>query len=145
MPTRYTKTTGRLLNLPILRRQCLQIYNHKMGIAWEYIPVLEYIKTHPGCIQADISNKLNVTPAAVTQSTKSLESAGLIEKKIKKDNLRVKQMYITEQGIAAAKRGTEIFDNIDSVMYDGLTDEDIVNLETLLDRVSQNLKNHINK
>lgn len=145
MPTKFTKTTGKLLRLPALRRQCMQNYNHEMGIAWEYVHVLEYIKAHEGCMQTDISKKMNVSSAAVTQSTKILENAGMIKKKIKKDNLRVKQMYITEQGIETAKRGTEIFDNIDAVMYDGLTDEDIEKLENLLDRISQNLENHILK
>ncbi len=142
MATKFTETVSKLIYLRILRRQFLNQCIKGSELSWEYVPVLEYIRQNPGCIQVDIANKLKITPAAVTQSTKKMEHAGFIEKKINEDNLRIKQMYITDKGVTALGYGTEIFDKTDNIMFDGFTDEDVRQLGGLLDRINKNIAAH---
>lgn len=139
MPTKFTGAVSKMMYLNILRRNCLQHFAYEGGISWEYVPVLEHIKHFPGCMQADISKKLKVTAAAVTQSTQKLENAGLIEKKVDPDNLRVKRMYITEKGIEMLRQGTQTFDRVDSIMFQGFSDDEVMQLEGLLDRINKNM------
>jgi DNA-binding MarR family transcriptional regulator len=93
-------------------------------------------------MQIDIAKSMQVTPSAVTQSTKKLESLGLIEKKTDKDNLRVKKMYITDKGKKTLQRGTQIFDEVDTLMFNGFSDDDITSLCELLDRINKNILSH---
>lgn len=139
MPTRFTKIVSKLQYLMILRRNCLQRAAENR-ISFEYVPVLEHIRRNPGCMQIDISKKLKITPAAVTQSTKKLESAGLIRKEMDEENLRIKHMYITDSGVEMLNYGTQIFDKIDLEMSEGMTDEEITQLAFLLDKVIHNLE-----
>lgn len=71
MPTRATDIVSKIIYFTILRKNCLQRLGDKIGVSFEYVPVLQHISNNPGCIQADISNKLKITPSAVTQSTKN--------------------------------------------------------------------------
>lgn len=143
MPTEFTHIVGEMQKLMLMRKKYLQSFSAEMGIAWEYVPVLEHIRFNPGCMQADISKKLRVTPSAVTQSTKKLEAAGMIEKRTDKDNLRVKRMYITDKGIRTSEKGTQIFDEVDVNMFEGFTKEDISQLDKLLNRVCGNISEKI--
>lgn len=139
MPTKFTNIVSKLSYLSLLRRSCLQQYATENDISWEYVPILQHIRKFPGCMQVDISKAVGVTPAAVTQSTKKLEAAGFIEKKMNSDNLRIKQMYITDKGINMLERGTEIFDKVDNIMFDGFSNAESEQLSGLLDRINKNL------
>jgi DNA-binding MarR family transcriptional regulator len=142
MPTKFTKIIGQLRTATMLRRNCLQSFAADMVIPWEYVPILDYIRQNSGCMQADIAKSMQVTPSAVTQSTKKLESMGLIEKKTDKDNLRVKKMYITDNGKETLQRGTQIFDEVDTLMFNGFSEDDITSLCELLDRINKNILSH---
>jgi DNA-binding MarR family transcriptional regulator len=142
MPTKFTKIIGQLRNAETLRKNCLQGFAANMPIPWEYVPILDYIRQNSGCMQVDIAKSMQVTPSAVTQSTKKLESMGLIEKKTDKDNLRVKKMYITDKGKETLNRGTQIFDEVDTLMFNGFSDDDITSLCELLGRINKNILSH---
>lgn len=142
MPTKFTKVIGQLRTVTTMRKNCLQSRGRDMLIPWEYVPILEYIRKNSGCMQVDIAKSMQVTPSAVTQSTKKLESLGLIEKKTDMDNLRVKKMYITDKGNETLHRGTQIFDEVDTVMFNGFSDDDIASLCELLDRINKNILSH---
>lgn len=139
MPTKFTGVVARMMHIHHLRKQCLNCSEIEEGVSWEYARVLEYIKRCPGCKQTDISKKLNVTAAAVTQSTQKLEAMGLMEKKIDSSNLRAKLMYITEKGEKTLQKGTQLFDKIDGVMFDGFSDDELNQLTVMFDRVSENM------
>lgn len=139
MPTGNTASVSKILLLTTLRKNCLQKIGDDMGIAFEYVPVLEYIRQHAGCMQVDISKKLKITPSAITQSTKKLESQGLIEKVTDSKNLRAKKMYITDKGIETLKLGTKIFDKIDEIMFEGFSDTETKELNGYLDRINAKL------
>jgi DNA-binding MarR family transcriptional regulator len=139
MPSQFTDIIGKLYRLSSMRKSFLQGYAQNNGVAWEYVPILEYIKKSPGCIQVDISNKLGITAAAVTQSTKKLEALGLIRKETNKENLRIKQLYITEKGTLTLSNGTRIFDMTDKLMFNNFTESETNELRRLLDKATANL------
>ena len=144
MPTKFTGIVGELLHLNSARKNCLQQFPFADGMAWEYVPVLEYIKRNSGCMQADISKKMKVTAAAVTQSTQKLENAGFITKEIDPNCLRTKKMYITDKGLEALKNGSTVFDKVDNCMFKGFSDEELKTLEELLKRANDNMVEYKN-
>lgn len=139
MPTRATDIVSKIIYFTILRKNCLQRLGDKIGVSFEYVPVLQHISNNPGCIQADISNKLKITPSAVTQSTKKLETSGLIKKEFDSSNLRIKKMYITDKGEKMLENGKIIFDEVDDIMFKGISDEEINQLNMLIDKVNKNI------
>ncbi|MGN1116574.1 MAG: MarR family winged helix-turn-helix transcriptional regulator [Candidatus Ornithomonoglobus sp.] len=141
MPTRFTDMVSKLLYVTSQRKSFLQSVAAENSIAWEYVPLLQHIRGKPGCIQADISDGLNVTAAAVTQSTKKLEAQGLILKKTNERNLRIKQLYITEKGCEMLENGTKLFDMADEIMFDGFSESESEEFRRLLDKINKNLEN----
>lgn len=142
MPTKYTGVVGELLHLNSARKNCLQQFTFSDSMAWEYVPVLEHIKRNPGCMQTDLSKKLKVSAAAVTQSTQKLENGGFITKQIDPECLRSKKMYITEKGVDALKNGSLLFDKVDNIMFNGFSDTEIEILEKLLKRANDNMSEY---
>lgn len=139
MPTKYTGIISKILSMTLLRKNYLLKIADNTGIALEYVPVLEYIRHNPGCIQNDIAKKLRLTPSAITQSTKKLEGLGFIKKNFDSDNLRIKKLYITDKGIDMLKAGTDIFDDIDGIMFRSFSDDELDLFEKYIDRIRQNI------
>ena len=113
-------------------------------MAWENVPVMEHIKTFLGCMQADISKKLTVTAAAVTQSTQKLEKKGFIKRIVDEGNQRAKKLYLTEKGFETLDKGTAIFDHIDRVMFESFSEEEQTELMMLLDKAINNISKQMN-
>ena len=143
MPTKFTETVAKLFELQDARKAYLQSFVGELGMAWEYVPVMEHIKTFPGCMQADISKKLKVTAAAVTQSTQKLEKQGLIKRIIDEENQRAKKLYLTEKGLETLIKGTAIFDNIDKVMFENFSETEQADLMRLLDKIINNISKQV--
>ena len=139
MPTKYTPIMEKIMVLTAKRRSVLHRMAAEKDVFWEYVPVLEYIRANPGCMQVDISKKLKLTPAAITLSTKKLESLGLIEKRTDSDNLRIKMLYMTEKGTAMLREGTHIFDTADKMAFEDFTDEEAELMKKMLDKAIKNI------
>ncbi len=140
MPTSFTETVGKLRYAILLRKNILQRAALYMPASWESVPVMEYIRQHPGCMQADIAKSLKVTASAVTLSTQRLENAGLILKKTDRKNLRRNQIYITPEGEKMIKRGSEIYDETDKVMFKDVAEGDLAFLNKILDKINANME-----
>lgn len=108
-------------------------------IAWEYVPVLSFIKEHPMCTQREIAREFSKTPAAITLSTQKLEKLGLIEKNVDKENLRVKRLCITEEGKKVARDTVKVFDDIDFMMRSGIDEKELEIFLKVLDQLYSNL------
>ena len=99
---------------------------------------LHYCKEAP--TQETIAKKLEISPAAVAVTLKKLEAAGLIERDIRKENGREKEVRLTEEGEEIVKVSRERFEAADEVVTKGFTDEELSLLEGFLDRIAENLK-----
>lgn len=130
---------GRLRLLHLLRHRRLRERTADSILYDGQLPVLEYVTKRPGSTQIQIASWLAVTPASIAQSTKRLQRAGLIEKRVDESNLRCNRLYATEHGIAVAKSYRVEFDRLDEQMLEGLTETDKQMLIALLDRLIRNI------
>lgn len=71
--------------------------------------LLKHIADHPGALQKDAAAYLNRQNATVTNMLKGLETRGLIERKIPRDNERQKQLYLRPAGVELVKAIRAIF------------------------------------
>ena len=58
---------------------------------------------------------------------------------MKRINLRIKKMYITDKGEKMLENGKIIFDEVDDIMFKGISDEEINQLNMLIDKVNKNI------
>lgn len=101
--------------------------------------ILEYVKAHNGCPQAEVAQNLMITPASVALSTKRMEKSGLLKKRPDNNNLRYKRLYITRKGEELSLRCRKVFDEIDNVMLEGFSDEEMGIFNSFVDRFIANL------
>lgn len=133
----------RLERLHLLRRLYIQKTMPEHDLYFGQLPLLEYVCRHEGCTQIEMAQALDVTPASIAVSTKRLQKAGLLTKETDEDDLRIKRLSPTGEGRARAKRGRELFTELDQRSFEGFTEEEFRQLTGLLDRIAKNLGNAV--
>ena len=88
--------------------------------------------------QAQIAQKLHVSPARVTLVMKSLDAEGYIERASGADGRR-NEIAITEKGKAMVERSWAFFKQLDEACYAGFSPEELERFSGYLERVLGNL------
>lgn len=89
--------------------------------------------------QKELAEKLNISPATVTISLKSLERRGYVRKIADGEDLRCNRIEITSAGRITAERCRRAFDEIDKAMYTGFSDNEKSLLSGFYTRMMGNL------
>ena len=89
--------------------------------------------------QRELADALQVSPAAIAMSLKTLERLGYAERQSDPDDQRRKRVVVTQRGAAAAKACWAAFREIDRRMLDGFTDEEREMLCRMHRRMLRNL------
>lgn len=130
---------GRMITLNVLRGKRLREHTSGCGLYDGQLPVLECLIASPGCTQHQLACRLMVSPASIAQSTKRLQRAGLIEKRVDEDNLRCNRLYATKSGTTLAVEYRRSFDLLNAEMLRGLSEADLLQFADLLGRMIANL------
>lgn len=93
-----------------------------------------------GISQKQLSDEMEISPAAVTVTLKKLENQGLVKKLQSPDDSRTNRVSVTSKGRELIIKTSEIFDEVDRGTFNGFTDDEIAVLTGYLERVSDNLK-----
>ena len=135
----------RMERIHLLRKLYMQKTMPDHDLYFGQLPMLEYIWLHDGCTQVEVAQALDVSAASVAVSTKRLQKAGLLVKKTDEKDLRVKRLSATPEGLARARRGREVFSELDSRTFEGFTEEEFASLASTLERIGKNLGAAINR
>lgn len=136
---------GRMEKVNLLRRIQGQRIHRELGLYQGQIPVLDFIRKNPDCNQVDIAEKLHVTPATIAISTKRMEKAGLLTKRIDEDNLRCKLLNITELGERKCDDAYAAYSSCTDGLFKDFSDEELSQLEGFLDRILVNLARQLDE
>lgn len=90
--------------------------------------------------QRELADELGVSPAAVATTLKRLEKDGYISRTATQGDNRCNEIRITQAGRAVIEESRAIFDTVDQLMFEGLTEEELSTLSSLLSRMRENLK-----
>lgn len=131
--------SARLNKLYLSRRVMLNKQAMAAGLYIGQLPVLEDIRHHDGCTQQDIARRLQVSPATIAVSTKRMQKAGLIEKKVDESNLRCNSLHVTERGWAYAEQARALFNASDRQLLAGFSNAEMDTLTGYLDRMIKNI------
>lgn len=134
-----TELGGRLMMVNNLRRTLLHAKLPEGGLQHGQLPVLATVIRQPDCTQAALAEQLRVSPASIALSTKRLEKAGLIERRVNPDNRRCNRLRATEAGARTAAICLEGFASVDERSFMGFSDAEKAQLAAYFDRMIQNL------
>ena len=90
--------------------------------------------------QVELARHLEITPATIAVSLKSMEKDGLICRKVKGEDNRANFVELTEKGKRIAEESSEYFNSVDEQMYQGFSQEERKELSDYLDRVYDNME-----
>lgn len=90
--------------------------------------------------QRRISEKLDISEATVAVTIKKLEAAGYIEKDRFTDDSRCNRIAISDKGRQILEKAKNIFCDIDSLMFSGLSESELEQFAKCLEKIQNNLK-----
>lgn len=90
--------------------------------------------------QTQIARELDVSPASVARTLKSLEASGYIERCGSDVDGRRNEIAITAKGEEMVRRSREIFDRLEAATFENFSDAELDCLEALLGKVMENLR-----
>ena len=92
--------------------------------------------------QKELAERLDITPAAVTGALKKLERDGYVERTLGHDN-RYNELTITDKGRELVKLTHTLFNEADTAMFEGFTDEELSTYIFCLEKLQDNIKKRI--
>ena len=90
--------------------------------------------------QRELADAIDVSPACVARMLKLLTSAGLVEKAGGPDGRR-NEISVSTAGKQLVEDSKAVFREIGEQMFDGLTEDELQTLGSLLERLNENLSN----
>lgn len=90
--------------------------------------------------QVELARELEVSPAAVAVSLKSLEKQGLVTRSVKKEDNRINFMEVTEKAKSIIEDSWDYFHQLDRKMYEGFSEEERRELCSYLERIYKNME-----
>lgn len=127
----------RLFGFMRTHRYTMQRYFQSIGMFNGHPHMLIHLRRHPGITQRELAVGMDISPASVTISIKRLEAAGLVRRE---KHGRQMHLYLTREGEAmdtACARGRDF---MIEHLYEGLTEEELSTLYTLLGKMTDNLQ-----
>ena len=97
---------------------------------------LSKIYYQDGISQREIAHDLLVSEANITKTFKKLESKELVYKTIDEINNARRNLHLTEKGEKTFEKCIEIFKEFDSILFDGLSEEQINQMESQVKKVA---------
>jgi DNA-binding MarR family transcriptional regulator len=101
--------------------------------------VLHALWEEEGIPHSVLAERLNVTPATVTNMLKRMEKAGLIERRQDEEDQRVSRAYLTDAGHEIRAPVEEMWRAIERQAFSGFSPEECDSLCQLLIRMQENL------
>ena len=90
--------------------------------------------------QREIADEFDVSPACIARMLKSLAADGYITRTDDESDLRRNNVRITEKGLLVTRETRRLFDEFDRMTFEGLSNEEIGQLNALISRLHSNLR-----
>lgn len=113
---------------------------HGQGLSKGQPEILEYLVENDGCIQKDIADNCNLEPATITSALSNMEKNGFIKRESNKNDRRILNVYLTDEGKEAHRKAAEIITEVCNDNFKGFTEEEKKDFEKYLRRILQNIE-----
>lgn len=101
--------------------------------------LLRVLSKKDGLTHSEIAEILEISPAAATKVIKRMEQSHFIVRKPDKKDERVSRVFIQEAGMAIVNRADDLFVQLNQIMFEGFSEEDLIKFHELLMLIKNNL------
>ena len=85
------------------------------------IHIIKKIEDSPGIFSSEIARSMGITRAVIHKTLLKLEKRNLIKKEDCEKDKKIKKLFLTEKGLAAAKAHEQYHDEHDKAFFDFLS------------------------
>ncbi len=89
--------------------------------------------------QRELARALAITPAVVTVTLRKLETAGYVRRSAAPEDNRQLGVELTDAGRSIVQRTKSILDRVDTVMFEGFSEEELDIARAFYERMKDNL------
>ncbi len=111
----------------------------RVGITPGQPRMLNYLYSHDGCIQKELSENCNLKPSTVTNILLGMEKADLVFRLNDSSDRRILRVFITEKGVQAKEKVTRIVSSFEKRCMQDFTEEQKATLQIELSNLLYNL------
>lgn len=108
------------------------------GIYRSQHALLMMLGKFPECSQAELAEKMDISPAAIAVSLKKLEKAGYVSRQCKQHDNRMNQVIITDKGRAAIDVSIHYFKEMEAAILKDFSMQEMEMLEDFFKRIIKN-------
>lgn len=90
--------------------------------------------------QKDIEKEFSIRRSTATGILQLLEKNGFVVRESVKEDARLKKLVLTEKAKQRQKRFVEYLDEITTIAFDGVSEEELQILESIMNKVKKNLE-----
>lgn len=111
-----------------------------LGLTAGQPKILDYLARSKGCSQKELSQHCHIEPATTTSLLSTLERQQLIFREPNRQDRRILNVYLTEEGKRRQKMAKELMEQIDEQCFEGFSEEERRQTIEYLNRIYENLK-----
>ena len=89
--------------------------------------------------QKDIAERFGISSAAVAMTLKKMEAQGYIRRVMSETDNRYNELYLTDKGRKILAESGSIMEELDSIVYHGLTKEEVDAFLNVIYKMQENL------
>lgn len=115
----------------------------KSGLHHGQARLLMILSHSDGMSHSQIAKELHISPAAATKVIKRMEQEGYVQRRSDDSDERVSRVYLQEAGFTLMKKIQATFAELETLMFTGFTEDEMAALEDFLNRINQNLQEHV--
>ncbi|HEX3909610.1 MAG TPA: MarR family winged helix-turn-helix transcriptional regulator [Solirubrobacteraceae bacterium] len=106
------------------------------GLHPRHFGVMTMLAAHPGMSQQQLHEKTGIDPSSMVAVIDELQERGLAERRPDPMDRRARQVFLTEQGLAALERIRGLAANLQREFFGALTAEERKTLHALLRKLA---------
>lgn len=98
------------------------------GIALRHLSALGHLSRDPGLSYSELARRAGVTPQSMQATLRGLEAMGAVHRNTDAGRGRTAQLFVTDAGRDLLTVGRSVYDQLDGVLQEHLSEEAVVEL-----------------
>lgn len=128
-----------------LYRQQAMVFLEKYNLKPHQAGILMTLSKKGSLSQRELAQKLNVTPPSITVAIQKMEQEGYLTRRHDEKDQRVIRLYITEQGQTCIDAMKGVFNQLEEILFKGISVEEKLLFRRLMIEMRGNLIRNLQK
>ena len=113
---------------------------HELGLYRGQPRMLDLLWEQDGRTQSELATDMQNNPATITKMLQRMEATGFVERRPDPNDQRISRVYLTEKSRQVKIAVNQIYEDMASTTFEGLTLEEMLLLRRLLIHIRDNLR-----